>query len=264
MGNVAQLDVMKWGPNIFDIRNFHKHNFIADGEDPSKAMGYGSAPITQKVAEARLAATLEALPPGVVFSSNPHYGTYAKWDNLLVKAGFRLCSKLCAINRVYAKTWNWKGRELNSPPSGTKRPVWESSDGFNHWIHAMYLVKEPVPNLTFDFDKFDGANGDTDGHKMWNVGYGTRAIVADGYKNFESAFARLAHNCGCAMGEGFPKAGKLVDEEFYTVAAIPEAKMFPKGYTRFLRAGGLKFGHNLKKLLGDTATECFHKFNVLG
>jgi hypothetical protein len=266
VGTLKVLDTIKWGPNIFDIRNFHKAYFLADSEDPAKAMGTG-APMKQAEAEALLKATIDELPPGVIFSSNPHYGIYAKWDNLLMKAGFRMCSKLCAINRVYAKNWTWKGKELSPPyPVGSTRKPWESPDGFQHWIHAMYLIKEPVPKLTFDFEHFDGSNGDTDRMKMWAVGYGTRASVPmEGYKHpFEERFARLAHNCGCAMGEGFPKHGKFVDEEFYTIAAIPEDKIFPKGWMRFLRVGGLKFGHNLKKLMGDTAQECPHKFNVLG
>lgn len=267
MGTLKTLDILKWGPNIVDIRNFAKATFIADCEDASKAMGY-SAPLKQREAEELLARTIDAAPPGVIFSSNPHYGIYAKWDNLLIKAGFKMASEICAINRVYATEWSWKGKE-HSPwhLDGSKRPKWESPDGFHHWIHAMYLVKEPVPKLSFDWEKFDGANGDTDRMKMWAVGYGGRAKNApkDGYKYmFEPAFARLAHNCGCAMGEGLPKHGKFVDEEFYTIAARPEKDALPEGYTGFLHVGGLRFAHNLKKLVGDTAQKCPHKFDVLG
>lgn len=261
MGEVT-LDIMKWGPNITDIRNLHKVQFLGPGD----IGGVGSV-ITQEEAEKILARTIEKAPPGVIFSSNPHYGIYAKWDNLLVKAGFKMASPFCAINRVYAKTYHWKGK-----PYGviTKRPVWESPDGFNHWIHAMYYVKEPVPALKFDFEKFDGANGDTDAMKMWPVGYLARLPnpPRDPRNNygyvFEPAYARLSHNCGCAMGLGDLKYGKFVDEEFYTIRACPEEELLPKGYTRFLCAGGLKFGTNLKKLVGDTAVECFHKFDVFG
>jgi hypothetical protein len=248
----TQLDIMKWGPGISDIRNLHKVQF-----EPGEA--------SQASAEKILADTIEAAPPGVIFTSNPHYGIYAKWDNLFAKVGFKLAAPFCAINRVYSREWTWKGKEKHPAPTGGRKP-WESPDGFLHWIHAQYLVKEPVPRLSFDWDHFDGANGDTDGHKMWCVGYGTRATAPTdgGYRNvFEPEYARLAHNCGCAMGHNPPKNGKLVDEEFYTIMAIDEAKTLPTGYTRFLRVGGLKFGHNLKKLLGDTATECFHKFDVL-
>jgi hypothetical protein len=263
---VTKLDTVAWGPNITDIRNFSKHDFIPTRGDTAKLMGRGCS---QSEAEARLKATIDAAPPGVIFSSNPHYGIYAKWDNLLMKNGFRLVSKLCAINRVYSRNWTWKGGQFGGRAVDLKTSPWESPDGWMHWTHAMYLVKEPVPTLTFDFAKFDGANGDTDGHKMWNVGYGTRATVpyksGSSYEHpFESKYARLAHNCGCAMGSGLPENGKFVDEEFYTIAAIPADELFPTGYTRFLTAGGLKFGHNLKKLLGDTAQECPHKFDVLG
>lgn len=256
------LDTVSWGPGITDIRNFSKLHFRA--AVAGEVADYGT--FTQTQAEAALKATIAAAPPGVIFSSNPHYSIYAKWDNLLVKAGFKHVSNLCAINRVYRKTWDWKGKSL-ATGNPYKAPAWESQDGFNHWIHAMYLVKEPVPaKLSFDWKNFNGNNGDTDRYKMWGVSYGARTKhpdVGNGKALFEPAFARLAHNCGCAMGEGLPKYGKYVDEEFYTIAAIPEDTLFPKGYTRFLVAGGLKFGHNLKKLLGDTAQECPHKFDVL-
>lgn len=256
------LDILKWGPNIVDIRNFHKVNVVADSEDFAKIAGWGGAPAKQSEAEKILRDTLDACPPGVIFSSNPHYGVYAKWDNLLMKAGFKMCSKLCAINRVYATNWSWKGRinDISKTP-------WESPDGFQHWIHAMYMVKEPVPKLSFDWKNFHGENGDTDRMKMWAVGYGGRnkppSKPSGGY-NFEPSFARLAHNCGCAMGEGLPKFGKFVDEEFYTIATLPEGEKFPDGWTTFLKTGGLRFAHNLDKLVGDTAQECPHKFNVLG
>ena len=174
------------------------------------------------------------------------------------------CSGFCAINRVYSVNWSWKDKPFGAAGSEASlkaRAKYESPDGYNHWIHAMYMVKEPVPTLKFDFDKFDGANGDTDGYKFWCCGYGGRKKPPS--HRFEKAYARLAHNCGCAMGFGKPQNGPLVDEEFYTIMAIPEEQTLPEGYARFLVAGGMKFGHNLKKLVGDTATECFHRFDVL-
>lgn len=263
---MGALTLVKWGTGLHDIRNFNKANFIADCEDPKTTMGYGNAPMKQKEAEKLLAETLENAPPGVLFSSNPHYGIYAKWDNLLIKAGFKMASPMCAINRVYNKTWDWKGKSVAGV--SPNRAKYESPDGYSHWIHAMYLVKPPVPELKFDFEHFDGSNGDTDGMKMWAVGYGGRnkpAKPASGYGySYEKSFARLAHNCGCAMGEGLPEFGKFVDEEFYTIVALPEDKLMPTGYSRFLRVGGMKFGTNLKKLLDDTAQVCPHKFDVLG
>src|SRR5258708_24165070 len=75
-------------------------------------------------------------------------------------------------------------------------------------------------------------------------------------------FAGLSKNCGIAMGQGLPECGKLLDEEFFTIATQADGQKWPKDWDVFLEYGGLRWAHNLRKL--DTAQlPCPHKMELL-
>ena len=294
MGEVAlaapkKLTIFPWGRGIYDLRYFEGD--IRTEEEVEKlrqtyaGSSYSALYLNFPVAIESLKLTLADAPPGIYFAGNPHYGQYGKWNLALVAAGFKRVPG-CAINRVYERSWTWKNKPRYNfgavgtcdcatckgarPVPGQTLPPWESADGFQHWIHAFYYIKEGLTEpIKFDFSNrnLKATSGD-DHASLWQINYGGRnqAPVGSGWargeaKNFLTKFARLSKNCGIAMGEGLPECGKYLDEEFFTIAALPDGQKFPAPWNVFLEYGGQRFAHNLRKL--DTAQlPCPHSMEL--
>lgn len=278
------LTIYPWGKGIADLRYFTQPISTPIEVEALKAqyakVSYNYQYADFKTALDSIQMTLDAAPPGIYFAGNPHYGVFGRWNLALVKAGFERVPG-CAINRVYTQNWTWKGSKHTSYGTGchcttcagdpmkpaTHPTPWKSEDGFDHWIHAFYYIKpgrkEPIE---FDLSNRDLKATTGDNHQsLWQINYGGRnkAPVGSGFahgeaKNFLPNYARLSKNCGIAMGMGLPECGKYLDEEFFTIAALPDGKLFPKPWRVFLEHGGLRFAHNLDKL--DTSQlPCPHK-----
>lgn len=277
---VKKLTVFPWGHGVSDLRYFEANILSAEEVEKTKkqyaTLPYNTSYSTFPRAVECLKATMADATPGIYFAGNPHYGTYGKWNCALVEAGFKRVPG-CAINRVYDAYWTWKGKprygsECNCAAcggGGHRKAPWESADGYQHWIHAFYYIVDGLKGpVAFDFSKRskEPSSGD-DNNSLWQINYGgrncgTRSWGTDGYTpKFCPKFARLSKNCGIAMGSGLPECGKDLDEEFFTIATLPEGQKFPKSWSVFLEYGGLRWAHNLHKL--DTAqVECPHKMKL--
>jgi hypothetical protein len=270
--------VFPWGEGIADLRYFNGSVLLPSEVDAYERQSYKPTAVLFAAAVDAIHLALKDAPPGIYWAGNPLYGDYGKWSCALQAAGFTKVDG-CATNRVYASSPQSKRALTNAHPergTPTKTP-WESTDGYTHWIHAFYIVKPGFKGkLKFDFSKRTPkpTTGD-DNNSLWQIGYGGRDLPpatseytrygwqggGAGPKNFLSKFARMSKNCGIAMGDGLPECGKWLDEEFFTVATLPEGEAFPKGWTEIVSFAGTTFAHNLLKL--DTSqTPCPHNLEV--
>ena len=223
------ITVFEWGPGISDLRYFNGSETVSEVQ-----------------------AALAKAQPGLIFAGNPHYSHYARWNHSLKEAGFKLVGGMCSINPVYGHKWTWK----ESGKSGGTCA--ESSDGYSHWIHSWYLIKPGAKKFGFDFSKRNpkATSGDVL-DSFWHINYRNMPGMIGWEPRYELTYARLSKNCGVAMGLGMPKCGKELWGFYQTIAALPIAEEFPKGWRTFLRVSGhLKFGHNLAML--ETARRCPH------
>ena len=263
------LTTFSWGKGITDIRLLNQTPETRE-EVEIRAAYYGKSPgtynlefLSRESALKSIKMTLEAAPPGVIFTGHPYRSPYSKWMALFLEAGFKVAVGGCAINFVMHRTpkiWDWKGgiyepykyAQYGTPPPKPELKPWDSKDRYTSWEHVLYFVKEPVPTLSFDFStrRKDASNGD-DLNSLWQINYGGREQVTKHPGKWLPQYGRLSKNCGIAMGYDLPECGSVLDEEFMTIAALPETRRFPKGWTRFLVAGGMKFGHNLTKLVAS-------------
>jgi hypothetical protein len=274
------LDTRVWGTGITDIRHLST-NIMTDTEiaaqveqlkvsygryGPSVRVKPAVTAFTKESATESLRLTIEKAQPGVIFLANPWREAYAKWLCTAYQFGFKPVSRsTCSINWVMCNhhTYKWKGKQYSPKPEAP----WASQDGFGSWEHVLYFVKEPVPQLKFEFtDRItvDRARNYISGDNEltpWHVNYGGR--VADRHENprWENQYARLSKNCGVSMGLGAPVCGRDLTQEFLTISAYPEGTKMPKGFSTFLEIGGMRFGHNLRLLLaGESAKKCDHDY----
>jgi hypothetical protein len=269
--------IFPWGEGIADLRYFNNHILVGDELSDWEKQTYQPEALKFAHAVDAIHLALKDAPPGIYWAGNPLYGDYGKWSCALQAAGFTKVDG-CATNRVYSSSPQSKTPVKNAhPPMQKTKTPWDSTDGYLHWIHAFYIVKPGFKGkLKFDFSKRDLAatTGDNN-NSLWQIGYGGRSLpptdsdytrfgykgMGPGPKNFLSKFARMSKNCGIAMGDGLPECGKWLDEEFFTVATLPEGEAFPKGWTEIVSFAGTTFAHNLVKL--DTSqTPCPHNLEV--
>jgi len=263
----SPLTLFSWGKGISDLRLFNDTPETFEEAQKRLTPLYGTRPggpfklpyLSREGALKSIDLTIEAAPPGVIFVAHPLRRELAKWLTLLKAKGFHPVMKGCTANYVMGDP-----KTKRASPSYKPQP-WEDAKGYGSWEHALFYVKEPVRKLSFDFSKFaESVNGDTLG-SLWQINYGGRPKArdfnwpkghkfhAEGTGRFNPVslpnYSRLSKNCGVAMGYGLPECGPALDEEFLTIAAQDLDKKFPKDYSVFLEVGGLRFAHNLPKLV---------------